>query len=70
MTRALDWVDSVGQTAFVFGLAWLVLIGVILATWHHRRQAERCDRCGGTWKRTSSGSAYHFCSPPRARVER
>ena len=51
------------------GVVWLALVGAILAAWSRRpRERDICDRCGGEWKRTGRGGAYHFCSPPWRRT--
>jgi hypothetical protein len=70
MTALFAWLDSLPRHFAVLGLAWLLLVAVLAFVWSelHRRQRETCDRCGGTWRTTDHGTAWHFCSPRSRRV--
>ena len=46
----------------LFALGYLALLLTVLAWLRTRRAEERCDRCGGTWRRTERGNAFHVCT--------
>ena len=64
MTSTLAYLDGLplGPVA-LFGLGYLALLLVALAWLRTRRTEERCERCGGTWRRTEAGNSFHVCTP-------
>ena len=51
----------------LFGLGYLALLLTTLAWLKSRRHPDRCERCGGTWKRTERGGEWHVCVAPEPR---
>ena len=45
----------------LFALGYLAFLVAVLAWLRTRRTEERCERCGGTWRRTEAGNAFHVC---------
>mgnify|MGYP003561907189 CR=1 FL=1 len=51
----------------LFAAGYLALLLTTLAWLKSRRTADRCERCGGTWRHTEAGNAYHVCVAPEPR---
>ena len=69
MTSTLAYLDGLplGPVA-LFGLGYLALLLTVLAWLRTRRTEERCERCGGYWRRTERGNAFHALRPARTGV--
>ena len=62
MISVLEYLDGLPwQPLALFGLAYLVFLVTVLAWFQSRRSLDVCDRCGGEWKLTQRGNAYHVC---------
>ena len=59
----MAWLDGIPVGPLVlFGLGYLALLGLVLLFVRSRR--PRCERCGGAWRMTAAGNAFHVCVKP------